>query len=330
MPGFGQIKDRAAARRLGALLERGTLPHALLFTGIEGVGKREAALMLAMACNCRRASADSDSGGTAPCGNCSACRKVHSRVHPDVLWIRPAGAFIRIDQIRDLVYTASMKPYEGRYRVAIVTDAQKMNPEAGNALLKLLEEPPAQTLILLTALQRSDLLPTIVSRCQHIRFRPLCRAELASILTEAHGVEPVWAGVLAAAADGSLDRAVSMSKGCYKAERDGWVDAFEDLYRAPDAVKLAFCEKVAADRKNLDQTLAVLKTWIRDLAVFPYRPNLVVNRDLGDRLLHASRRHSAEQLAAFLSALERAQRRIASNANPRLALEAMTMEMTHA
>jgi DNA polymerase-3 subunit delta' len=302
----------------------------MLFTGIEGVGKRDAALVLAMACNCRHAYADSDSGGTVPCGDCSACRKIQSGVHPDVLSIRPARGIIRIDQVRDLVHIASMKPYEGRYRVAIVADAQKMNPEAGNALLKLLEEPPAQTLILLTALQRSDLLPTIVSRCQHIRFRPYSRKELASNLTTAHGIEPVWASVLAAAADGSLDRAVSMSKGRYKAERDGWVDAFEDLFQAPDAVKLAFSERLAADRKNLDQTLAVLKTWIRDLAVFPYRPDLVVNRDLGDRLRQAGRRHSAAQLAACLSALERAQRHIASNANPRMALEAMTMEMTHA
>ena len=85
---------------------------------------------------------------------------------------------------------------------------------------------------------------------------------------------------------------------------------------------------LAADRGNLDETLTLLKTWIRDLAVYPYRPDLVVNRDLADRIRRAGRRYSAKQLVGFLAAIERAQRRISANANPRLALEAMTLELT--
>ena len=330
LPGLEQIKDPAAAQRLAVLLEKGTLPHAMLFTGLAGVGKKDAALILAMACNCRRSGSDPERDLPVPCGNCPACRKIRTGVHPDIIQIRPSGSFIRIAAIRDLVHTASMKPYEARYRVAILTDAQRMNPEAGNALLKLLEEPPEQTLILLTALQTSDLLPTIVSRCQHIRFRPLARDRLASILTEEHGIQQERAEVLAAAAEGSLDHALAMSQNRWEERRNGWIGAFEDLFAGPVSAKLAFSEMLAADRNNLDETLALLKTWIRDLAVYRYRPRLVVNRDLEDRIRRAGDRYSAKQLADFLTALERAQRRISSNANPRLALEAMTLELTDA
>jgi DNA polymerase-3 subunit delta' len=330
LPGLEQIRDPAAAQRLAALLKKGTLPHAMLFTGLAGVGKEDAALILAMACNCRRPGSDPEREPLAPCGTCPACRKIRSGVHPDIVRIRPSGPFIRIAAIRDLVQTASMKPYEARYRVAILTDAQQMNPEAGNALLKLLEEPPEQTLILLTALQPSDLLPTIVSRCQHIRFRPIARDRLASILAEEHGIEQGRAAVLAAAAGGSLDRALAMGRNRWEEQRNGWIGAFEDLLAAPVSGKLAFSEMLAADRSNLDETLALLKTWVRDLAVYRYRPHLVVNRDLADRIRRGERRYSAAQLVGFLAALERAQRRISANANPRLALEAMTLELTDA
>jgi DNA polymerase-3 subunit delta' len=330
LPGLEQIKDPAANQRLAALLKKGTLPHAMLFTGLAGVGKKDAALTLAMACNCRRPRSDPERDPVWPCGTCPACRKIRSGVHPDIIQIRPSGPFIRIAAIRDLVHTASMKPYEARYRVAILTDAQRMNPEAGNALLKLLEEPPEQTLILLTALQISDLLPTIVSRCQHIRFRPIARDRLAKILTEDHGIEKKRAEVLAAAAEGSLERALTMSQNRWEEHRNGWIGAFENLFSAPVSGKLAFSEMLAADRNHLDETLALLKCWIRDLAVYPHRPHLVVNRDLADRIRQEGRRYSVKQLVGFLDALERAQRRISANANPRLALETMTLELTDA
>jgi DNA polymerase-3 subunit delta' len=328
LAGFEKIPDPVAAKRLAALLQSNTLPHAMLFTGLEGTGKRNAAQLLAMACNCVQPR--SDPMPAVPCATCPACRKIRSGVHPDIIQIRPTGAFIRIDQIREFVHTASMKPYEARCRVAMIFDAQHMNAEAGNALLKLLEEPPESTLILLTAPQTFDLLPTIVSRCQHIRFRPLSRERLASILAEEHGIDKTSAQVLAAAADGSIDRALALVENRWQERRVGWIDAFEALFSASEPEKLAFAEMLADNRKGLDEVLGMLKFWLRDLAVYPVRPDLVVNRDLSERLHQAGQLRSASQLAGQLGALERAQRHIASNANPRLALEAMTLELTDA
>jgi hypothetical protein len=153
---------------------------------------------------------------------------------------------------------------------------------------------------------------------------------LASILIEIHGIDEDRAEVLAAAADGSLDRAVAMLQSRWQERRDGWIGAFEALFSASASEKLAFAEMLAADRKALDEVVGLLKIWVRDLAVHPHRPDLVVNRDLPERLQRAGRRHSPARLVAAIAALERAQRHIASNANPRLALEAMTLEITDA
>ncbi|MCP4630816.1 MAG: hypothetical protein GY850_46010, partial [bacterium] len=183
MPGFESIIDQdRPIRILTTFLQKGTIPHALLFTGIEGVGKERAAIAMAMACNCadNDAASDSERHGTSvsghsntirpiitdPCGICKSCRIIASDNHPDIIRLKPSGPTIKIDQIRSTVQTLAMKPYEARWRLVIISDAQTMNPAAGNALLKVLEEPPGRTILILVAAHTTDLLPTIVSRCQ--------------------------------------------------------------------------------------------------------------------------------------------------------------------
>ena len=168
MPGFESITDQTRpARILAAFLKKGTIPHALLFTGIEGVGKQTAARMFAMACNCLedgRGQPQVNSGKkglpdnykiSEPCGLCRSCRKILSNSHPDVIQIKPSGYNIRISQIRDLCGILSLKPYEAKVRVVIISAAQTMNMAAGNALLKILEEPPDRTILILTATEKS-------------------------------------------------------------------------------------------------------------------------------------------------------------------------------
>jgi len=118
---------------------------------------------------------------------------------------------IKIAQIRSLLGTLAMRSYEAKRRVVIISDAQTMSPEASNALLKALEEPPDQTIIVLIAPQGTDLLPTIVSRCQHIRFNPIRREDLERLLVEKHGMEPMQARVPSMMANGSLSQALKLS-----------------------------------------------------------------------------------------------------------------------
>lgn len=334
MPGFDSIIDQERPIRiLTSLLANGTLPHALLFTGIEGVGKKTAAVALAMACNCtgREAGAEAarapSPGRVEPCGECAACRKIAAGVHPDILRLSPAGAMIKIDQVRDLCRLLTMKPYEARVRVVMIADAQTLNPAAGNALLKMLEEPPARTVLILTAPQTGDLLPTIVSRCQHIRFKPIARHHLVAILTRAYGVDPPEASLTAALAGGSLTRALSM-RGRHWLQRRSWLMAqLRALPRQSTAVLLALAEKLSRAREDLPDALELIASWIRDLAVARHAPERLIHQDLREMTVAISQTMRLEALTSSMRALQEARQRIQANANPRLTLETLFVKM---
>ena len=313
-------------RLLTTLLQNGTIPHALLFIGIEGVGKQTAAMAMAMACNCMAVKPKHN-----PCGSCKSCRKIESGNHPDIILLKPSGPFIRIGQIRDLCGTLAMKPYEARLRVVIISDAQAMNPSAGNALLKVLEEPPDRTLLILTALQTSDLLPTIVSRCQHIRFNPVSQKNLESLLIQRHGANPDEAKIIAIMANGSVSKAVSMINSI---NRDNWVNRriwlineVESLPVSSMGSRMAFAEKLSKSKEILAESLEVIKFWFRDLVVCKYHPEKIINRDLKDKILRVSKKMNVISLISKIDDIESAQKNIQANTNLRLTLEVLIMRL---
>lgn len=349
MPGFASIigQERPVAI-LRTLFRKAALPHALLFTGQEGVGKYSAAVALSMICNCTGGKSEPRDPGPAatrpsspvpgnvePCGGCPACRKIVSATHPDVILIQPTGGIIRIAQIRALCETLSLKPYEAKIRVVIITDAHAMNAAAGNALLKMLEEPPQNTLLVLTARQTADLLPTIVSRCRPVRFAPIARRTIASKLVEEHGLEHQAAGVLAAVADGSLTRVKTLLQSDWLRYRN-WLITASGL-EAPETLGgrdigrlLAFAETLSANKERVADALSTLLTWLRDVIVCRYAPERIVNTDLADRLQAAAKVNAVDRLLCKMEALRAAQKQIDDNANLRLALEAMMLRLAAA
>ena len=341
---FGQEQP---IRLLTTLLQNGTIPHALLFIGIEGVGKKTAAMALAMACNCmavkpthhsERMKTRSDGNmpydrttTTNPCGCCKSCRKIESGNHPDIILLKPSGSYIKIGQIRDLCSTLAMKPYEARCRVVIISDAQAMNPSAGNALLKVLEEPPDRTILILTALQTSDLLPTIVSRCQHIRFNPVSRKNIESFLIQRHGANPDEAKIIAIMASGSLSKAVSIITSPNKINwinRRIWlINEVESLPVSSIRSRMAFAEKLSKSKDILAESLEVIKFWFRDLVVCKYYPENIINSDLNHRIQRASRKLNVISLISKIDDIESAQKNIQANTNLRLTLEILIMRL---
>jgi DNA polymerase III subunit delta' len=313
-------------RLLTTLLQNGTIPHALLFIGIEGVGKQTAAMALAMACNCMAIKPKHN-----PCGSCKSCRKIESDNHPDIILLKPSGPFIRIGQIRDLCGTLAMKPYEARLRVVIISDAQAMNPSAGNALLKVLEEPPDRTILILTALQTSDLLPTIVSRCQHIRFNPVSQKNLESLLIQRHGANPDEAKIIAIMANGSVSKAVSMINSINRVNwinRRIWlINEVESLPVSSMGTRMALAEKLSKRKEILAESLEVIKFWFRDLVVCKYHPEKIINRDLNDKIRRASKKMNVISLISKIDDIESAQKNIQANTNLRLTLEVLIMRL---
>lgn len=325
MPGFDAIIDQERSIRvLTSLLTSRSLPHGLLFTGIEGVGKRTAATALAMACNCTGRAAED---GVEVCGECAACRKIATDRHPDVLRVAPSGLQIKIDQIRDLCQSLAMKPYEARVRMAIIAEAHRMNPAAGNALLKMLEEPPDRTVLILTAPQRADVLPTIVSRCQHVRFKPIAPRHLAAMLATAYGFSPEDAQLTAALANGSVTRALAMQRRGWLQRRNWILSEMAELALRPTTALLALAEKTSLVKEDIPEVLDLMATWVRDVAVARYCPDRIIHQDLKRPILEASRRSDPGFLAKADRTIGEARRRIQANANPRLALEALWLRL---
>ena len=325
MPGFTSIIGQTLPiRTLKTLLARETVPHALLFAGPAGVGKRMTARLFAMALNCQ------DTDAEKPCSSCRSCKQILAGQHPDVMLIEPKGAILRINQIRELLGALAMKPYQAERRVVILAQAQTMNLEAGNALLKILEEPPTDTVLILTTEQLPDLLPTIVSRCRHVRFSPLSAQDVAAFLATQRNLQVGQAETLAHLCSGSLSKALQLLDAHWQ-DRRHWLVQASGLdrpglsSRRSITTALSFAAQLAGQKETIQDLLDILKTWIRDLAVIDHCPEQVVNRDCLEQLRMVSTDFQAEKLGDLWQVVEKAQKAIAANANLRLTLDNMTL-----
>jgi DNA polymerase-3 subunit delta' len=325
-------------RLLKTLLRNGTLPHALLFTGDAGVGKRLTATALAKACNCRTLRSTLDRSlpldAVDACGRCDPCRKIEGNHHPDIIHVAPHPSVIRIAQIRALLQALTLKPHEADRRVVILSDAQAMNAEAGNALLKALEEPPDRTLMVLTAHQAADLLPTVVSRCRQMRFAPLCETDIEGLLTADGDIEPGTAAAVARVCGGSYTRARTLVDQRWLSRREWVMQALQAQLTGPQRNHLrgwlALSEMLARRRDLIEETLAIMTTWLRDLLVIRIDPQRVLNRDRLEVLAAVAQQVDPTLLIAQIDAVDGALAALRSNTNVRLTLDAMALQMAGA
>ena len=238
-----QLQQTVASERIAG---------AYLFVGPTGVGKEMVARYFAQLIFCQQ-----DAQPPIVCGTCLACRKVDSGNHPDLQFIRPEGSLLKIGQIRELQRQVIYEPLEASRKVYILTDVDRMNPEAENCLLKTLEEPPAASVLILLTSNVQALLPTTRSRCQILQFHPMPTQELAEILVNRFSVAPEQATTLAIAADGAIGKALTqLEKG------DSLTEEVPKILRETNRIA-AF--RLAEDFKNNPETLGELVTWYRDL-----------------------------------------------------------------
>jgi len=223
-------------RHLVGLLVKDRLPHALLFSGPEGIGKCLAAYWLAARVFCL---ADSDQ----PCGQCTACLQVEARSHPDLFVVERASGKkeVGIDLIRRLKHFVRLQAVSGRHKVAIVGEAERLSISAQNGLLKTLEEPPGHALMMLVTPTNETLLPTVRSRCQRVGFRPLEDEQVAAVLQNQCGIDEGESRLLAASAEGSPGRALQLRKLMAGTEWSDLLHALADLHpsRYVSVVRLA-------------------------------------------------------------------------------------------
>ncbi len=316
------IGQKRIINLLRRALAQDHLPHSFLFTGMDGVGKQRTALTLAKVVNCENGAAGDC------CDRCVSCRKAASGNHPDINTIERDGPFIKIEQIRALKQRLRFKPLEGRYRVTIINNAQNMKIEAANALLKVLEEPPAENLIILTAYEITSLLPTIVSRCLHLPFQPLATEVISTHLCRTHGLEPKKAAVMAELAGGSLSRAAVLLDEKQLDRRRLLLETVAGIHESHITDLLATAKAWKGEGPDLKQDLEWLKTWLRDLLVQQLEAAGsigLLNIDFAEKVVGASSWFKPDHLLEMFELICTVQGAISYNINKRLSLEALLL-----
>lgn len=298
-------------------IAHGTLAHAYIFAGEGGIGKKTVALTLAAAVNC---SAPSDDGG---CGRCPSCAKMRSLSHPDIHIISPDGDEIKIDQVRDVQAELALKPFEGKKKILIVDDADRMNVAAANAFLKTLEEPPGDSIIILVTAAPGSLLPTIHSRCQKISFNPLPRRVLADVLMKKRGVGEDEAVFLAALARGSIGRALSMDVEAEKAERGEVLQLIAGAAGMSGGAIVAYAERWHKNREKFERFIEMGIEWLRDVLVYKETRDegLVINKHFRDTIDRWARATPRERLLSDIELFEASRSMIEHRVSEQLVAE---------
>ena len=315
---YGQEGPVAVLR---SALEKKRVPHAFLFCGAEGVGKRTAALAFAAAINCEK-------GGADACDACASCRKIARGSHPDVIRIEPEGQFIKVADIKELQERMRFRPLEGARRVVIIDGAERMNLTSANSLLKTLEEPSAANVFVLVS-SRPHLLPvTILSRCHRLRFSPLPQDVIAAFLETERRLAPAEARVLASSAGGSLGRALDLHRADYIALRDGILDRVAKGRLDPMGC-LALAASLAGQKENIREALEILRAWYRDLLVFKEtgRAEALIHRDRAEDIGRLAAACSGTSLLEALRVIRGAAEAVERNANKPLTLESMVFTL---
>ena len=309
-----QLLQRAVAeRRVG---------QSLLMSGPRGVGKHRFALALAQALNCQNVKL-----GDA-CGECIPCRKIALGEHADVETITNDGQFIKVEQMRKMSRDAQFKPYEGRHRVYIIDEADRMNASSANSILKTLEEPPESTLIVLVTSKPYGLPETILSRCLMLSFAPLSAAEIEAQLKKkdskaAHDIE-----LRARLARGSIGHALEIDLDEYREMRDTMLELVEALATTRDVSKLLGVSEYLGrrlEREQFENHLDTFMTLLEDL--FHLKLNgsqeALANVDVAERLGRVAEKITIDHITAWVDGIEEILQALPRNVNRQLAMEAM-------
>ncbi len=305
---------------LKSAIARDRIAHAFLFHGMEGIGKRTTASVFARAVNC--------GGEDPPCDVCASCRKAARHNHPNIITIRAEGQFIKIAAVKELQARMNFRPGKGK-RVFIIEEADRMNAPAANALLKTLEEPSPGNILLLTTARSHALPMTILSRCQHLRFTPLPRGEVARFLREKEGLDEAAAEILAASSGGSIGRAIEMNREDYLTLRNGILDHLAQDDPADLLKRLAFAGRFGTEREDVLEALRILRSGYRDSLFLREtgEKEKLMFRDRAGVIEAIAGRLSGRDLLRNIAAVEAAMSAIVQNANKSLTLEAMLIKL---
>ena len=304
--------------------------HAYLFSGPPGLGRRTLALRLAQALNCTKPLAPG-----VPCGLCRDCKQIDAMQHPDMNVIQALdgdnqpkeGGTLKVDQIREVQRSLSLKPYQAKYRVALFLRFQEANDNAANALLKTLEEAPAHAILLLTADTPEQLLPTIISRCEILRLRSLpIEAVVADLIYR--GVDEERARLLAHISGGRPGYARRLVDDVSLLEkRDERLNDLQSLLPAARVEKFSYADKLSKDKDAMRQAITIWLSYWRDVMLrVAGSETPLINVDRNMEIEFLAGRMNLSTARRVVSDLENALEKMDRNVNSRLLAEVLLMD----
>jgi len=242
---------------LKSYISSGKIPHALLFSGLKGIGKTKVAHEFFKALNCLKTPGDA-------CESCSSCTKANNYRHPDLLRILPDGSEIKVENIRNVTGELGLRPFEAAFRVIIIEPAELMNKSSSNALLKTLEEPPRGTILILVSHKPGLLIPTIISRCQEVSFKPIKPEECGK------SVDPVLLKLTSGALGGLSDSDAE------------YVNQVRNIVASVTNGSDPFvcAEKLSSKGCDLLLVLSIVESFIRDMLLLKTGLNSVINEEV--------------------------------------------------
>ena len=320
MMGFNNIiGHEEIIRHLKNAIEAGKISHSYIFTGEKGSGKKLLAGTFAATLQC-------EAGGTEPCQKCDSCKKAMGKNHPDIIMVsHEKPGTITIDEIRDqVIHDVDIRPYYSPYKIYIIADADMMTPQAQNALLKTIEEPPEYAVIMLLTNNIGGLLPTIQSRCVRLDLKVANDGPVKKYLMEHLHVPDYQAEIDASFAQGSIGKAKEAATSQEFAEMTQnalrilkYANTME-VYELSDAIK-----NLSAEKQNINDYLDIFQFWFRDVLMFKATreiDNLVFKQEI-NYIKEQAKVRSYENLEKILDSIQKTKVRLKANVNFELALE---------
>ena len=326
MAGFGDIVGhKQIIEHLQKAISYGKVSHAYIFNGPEGSGKRMLADAFALALQCEAGNGD-------PCMECHACKQALSMNHPDIIYIQHEKPnTISVDEIRKQInHDVDIKPYSGKYKVYIVDEAEKMNPQAQNALLKTLEEPPAYAVILLLTTNAENFLPTILSRCITLNIKVVPDQEIKRYLMKVCQVPDYQADVCVAFAQGNVGKAIQLATNQdFNELKDSVLQLIKrisdiELYEMMEAIK-----QIGEYKLQITDYFDLLTIWYRDVLYFKATQDahgLIFKDEVYDIKKQAGK-SSYSGIETIIEALDKAKLRLNANVNFDLTMELLLLTM---
>ena len=295
--------------------------HAYVFEGPEGIGKKTVASIFAAALTCKQQDGE-------PCNSCKSCIQNRSGNHPDVKWIETAGKSIGIEDIRAMQSEVYIKPYSSDRKIFIINEADKMTVQAQNALLKILEEPPAYIVIILLAANSAMLLSTILSRTMSVKFRFHPQSEIEGYLRNCYPEVKQDIPFISMFSGGIIGKAKEMAESQeYREMRYKLIEIMEVWINENEQIILDTMDFFKEQKNKINSILDFMVLWIRDVLFIKELTmnNYIINIDMKNKLEQFAQKASSYALCRIMDVVIDTKKKINMNVNFNLAIETMLL-----